>query len=88
MGSSLNAMPAKGYANYPNAEDTYGFSAIPAGHYGRGDFNDVGSYAKFWSTAENNMFRTDIWIVGTVYVGLVRNDYDKRYGLSIRCVKD
>ena len=83
MGYNPNAMQAKGFVNWPNATDAYGFSALPAGCYNNISgsdlgFDDVGSHAYFWSSSEddNNLaLRPDGF-------------YYKSSGLSVRCVQD
>jgi uncharacterized protein (TIGR02145 family) len=52
IGSTPYAMQAKGFDNWPDATDAYGFSALPAGHYD-GSFGSLGSNAYFWAAAED-----------------------------------
>ena len=51
MGSSPYAMQAKGFEEWPNAQDAFGFSAVPAGcpRKGYGSIEDIGSCAEFWT---------------------------------------
>ena len=69
--------------NNPNANNSTGFSALPAG-----DFGNFGYHAFFWSATENY----------DGYVSCLNLDYDRAYvvwnnngkdvGLSIRCLRD
>lgn len=69
--------------------DAFGFSALPIGFYYRGDFSDIGKYAYFWSSTEN-----DEW--NAYYMGVYHNSATaelrgggyKSYAFSIRCLKD
>ncbi|MCF8330924.1 MAG: fibrobacter succinogenes major paralogous domain-containing protein, partial [Bacteroidales bacterium] len=71
------------------ATNESGFSALPGGcHVGNGNFNGVGSYARFWSSTETNSYNA--WFLKLVYdysVVYYRN-YPKGHGFSVRCVKD
>jgi uncharacterized protein (TIGR02145 family) len=53
MGSSPYAMQAKGFEEWPNARDDFGFSAVPAGCPRKGytDILDVGSCVEFWTSS-------------------------------------
>ncbi|MCQ2055114.1 MAG: hypothetical protein MJY82_07475 [Fibrobacter sp.] len=70
-------------------EDSYGFSAFPAGYYsGNGNFIKAGESAYFWSSGENNSTLA-------FYLGLDYNNervslgmYYKYHARSVRCVKD
>jgi len=86
MGSSLYAMQAKGYENWPNATDAYGFSALPAGYRdGDGNINGVGSYAFFWSATEFNKNNAYYWSLNANHASRM---YSGKWGHSVRCVKD
>ena len=68
---------------------TSGFSFLPGGYRsGYGTFDAVGGYGGLWSSAESSS-------TGALYRGLYydyttvgRYGYDKRYGFSVRCVRD
>ncbi|MBO4712518.1 MAG: fibrobacter succinogenes major paralogous domain-containing protein [Fibrobacter sp.] len=72
-----------------NGMDAYGFSACPAGYmYRTGYFYDVGHFAHFWSTFENDgdyAYRMVLYY-GDEYAGL--GDNYKNYALSVRCLQD
>ena len=73
-------------------EDAFGFSALPAGfrNHGIGNYNSKGYGTSFWSSTEETIYYA--YVMGLDY----RNDgavltYDnnhKRYGDSVRCLKD
>lgn len=70
-------------------EDTFGFSALPAGYRDDcGDYYDVGYGAYFWSSTEGNSSRAYLvnLYYGNDYADLYYNG--KNYGRSVRCVKD
>ncbi|WP_290734363.1 MULTISPECIES: fibrobacter succinogenes major paralogous domain-containing protein [unclassified Fibrobacter] len=89
MGKSSNAMQAKGFDNWPDATDAYGFSALPAGGYMRSAFYDVGGYARFWSAAEfteYDNYSADYWYLNAI--GATLSFTDENFSLSVRCIKD
>lgn len=71
--------------------DEYGFSVLPAGDRSySGDFDSRGSFAYFWSSAEDEYRGYSAWHLD-FYYGRDRVSYcgyDKNYGLSVRCLKD
>ena len=75
----------------PNAGATNesGFTAIPGGYrHMNGEFFEIGQSSNLWSathaTTDNDYFRG----IGYNYKYISRNSYNKRYGFSVRCVKD
>ena len=89
MGKSSNAMQAKGFDNWPDATDAYGFSALPAGGKLGGEFLDVGGYARFWSAAEFTEYdnhSADYWYLNAI--GATLSFADENFSLSVRCIKD
>ena len=89
MGESSNAMQAKGFDNWPDATDAYGFTALPAGGKLGGEFPDVGGYARFWSAAEfteYDNYTADYWYLNAN--GATLGFIDEDLSLSVRCLKD
>ena len=89
MGKSSNAMQAKGFDNWPDATDAYGFTALPAGGYMRSAFYDVGGYARFWSAAEFTEYdnhSADYWYLNAI--GATLSFAGENFSLSVRCIKD
>jgi uncharacterized protein (TIGR02145 family) len=71
------------------ADNSSGFEALPSGiRYFEGSFSSISYYTAFWSSLETG---TDqLWYL-SLYHGdatASMNHVSKRYGLSIRCVKD
>ena len=77
--------------NSPNTSATNesGFAGLPGGNrsYG-GAFGLVGNFGNWWSGTENDS--TNAWYRDLYYNGgnLYRSDYDKKYGFSVRCLRD
>ncbi len=69
--------------------DSSSFSALPGGYLGLiGTFISVGKVGYWWSSTESNM--TQAWYHYLHYINgyTDRDFFDKRYGLSVRCLKD
>ena len=88
-GASVAATKLKAKSVWPrgeNGEDTYGFSALPAGYSHEGEYFKEGHSAVFWSSTDS----------GTSFVRSVKMEYDykkaemssdlKNYSLSVRCI--
>ena len=73
-------MQAVGYPNWKNATDEYGFSAIPAGFYVNGNFDEKGSITGFWTSWKDapQDARHGFW---GVYFILKANDWGGYSGL-------
>ena len=74
-----------------NGTNESGFSGLPGGNRfaDYGQFTSIGQYGWWWSSTESTS--TDAWIRGLGYdsgssVGRGRDN--KRFGLSVRCLKD
>lgn len=65
--------------------DDYGFEVLPAGYY-NGNFSSVGSNVKFWTITENGSSAYDRGFNTGAMIG--QSTSDKRYGYSVRLVKD
>ena len=77
-----------GFAMWPRATNTSGFSALPAGYYYPSfrKVADVGAYAIFWSATEYHASRVYRRYLHSINVEL--NIYDKDLGHNIRCLCD
>ena len=76
-----------GWMEDGNGTDVYGFSALPAGRYYYGGiFNDVGSYAGFWSATEDGSDLASRWYLNAGGAGL--NGLSKEYGFAVRCLRN
>ena len=77
-----------GWLSDGNGDDDFGFSALPAGYYFKGNIRDVGKQACFWSSV---MFDDTVYGVRlhpTNVVGWGEAGNYMYMGYSIRCVKD
>ena len=70
-----------------NGDGSYGFAAFPAGYQSWGSFNDLGSYAGFWTATEHSSSNAYYRNFSTVALMNSLNN-DKSYGYSVRLVKD
>jgi uncharacterized protein (TIGR02145 family) len=71
------------------ADNRSGFTALPAGiRYFEGTFATVLSYSGIWSATE--VAHDEEWYAGLYYgeAGLTTNHRNKKYGLSVRCLKN
>jgi uncharacterized protein (TIGR02145 family) len=71
------------------ATNESGFTALPGGHRDlNGMYNDMHLYAPFWSftawSGDEAWFRALLYLTPWIH----RNYYNKKAGLSIRCVRD
>ena len=73
----------------PTATNTSGFTGLPGGYIlESGLFSNIGNYGYWWSSTENNT--TYAWYRALIYNwgNAIRNNYGKRDGLSVRCLKN
>ena len=70
--------------------NTSGFTALPAGERvsGVGSFSDLGAWTAFWSATESSSVRGWYQAFNPIVEQVGRNNTQKDYGLSVRCVKD
>ncbi len=80
------------YWRSPNigATNESGFSALPAGRQYHDSYNFLGDYVNIWSSTECEYDNNLVWCRYMTYClsHLDRFTYKKRYGLSVRCLKD
>lgn len=67
--------------------DNYGFSALPAGSY-YGSFNNLGSYAYFWTATENNVAGYAYYKSFSTGASMASNNGSVPRQFSVRLVKD
>lgn len=77
--------------NNPNADATNssGFTGLPGGYRnGNGAFGYIGGYGNWWSSTEVNT--SHAWARNLDYSNgwVSRNDTDKAFGFSVRCLRD
>ena len=94
MENDYRAMQAKGFSNWPNATDEYGFSALPVGDMNDPGGGDIGWYARFWSATEYIQGdRNTVAYDWNLYVTEAYCSYYDIYNsksrcYSVRCIKD
>jgi uncharacterized protein (TIGR02145 family) len=73
-----------------SANNSTGFSALPGGYryYSGGSFGTLGNYGYWWSSTEND--GSHAWYRNLTYgnANVSRNNYNKRGGFSVRCLRD
>ena len=78
-----------GWQNNGNGTNTSGFSGLPGGYrYDDGFFYYVGANGNWWSSSETN---TDYALSRSLYNSngdVNRDNSNKRYGFSVRCLRD
>ena len=83
MGESPYAMQAKGFENWPDAIDAFGFSALPTG-YLVGSYVGIGLYTFFWSATPEAFY----WYVDVDRAHSNQAPAHADAGISVRCIKD
>ena len=72
-----------------NGSDTYFFSALPAGYRGdNGSFYAEGNSANFWSSTEFGSYGAYVMYLYCNVDGADLDGGRKRYGFSVRCLRD
>jgi len=76
--------------NVPEATNESGFSAIPSGGRGLRDdtFSFLGLSTYFWSSTEYNSNLAILRALGFDNSRVHRYSYRKKFGFSVRCIKD
>ena len=78
-----------GWKEKGNGTDEFGFSALPGGiGYSDGDFNHVGNHGLWWSSSESDSDSAYIRIMYYNFDGVDRDDFNKSYLFSVRCLQD
>jgi uncharacterized protein (TIGR02145 family) len=71
------------------ATNVSGFTAIPGGfRHMDGKFLEIGQSSNLWSSTNANSDNDYFRGIGYNYKYISRGIYNKRYGFSVRCVKD
>ncbi len=67
-----------------------GFNALPAGYrdFSTGTYWSMGSFGSFWSSTEKDDDEAWCRLLNYSYSYVNRTESDKRFGFSIRCIKD
>ena len=73
--------------NNPSANNATGLSALPAGYF-YGGYYYFGYNADFWSATENNDSYACYRTLNHNSASVLRGNYSKNNGFSVRCVRD
>jgi uncharacterized protein (TIGR02145 family) len=78
------------YSPNEGATNSSGFSALPGGYRddANGSFGSLGEYAYFWSSTDYGGGNAWGRPLSYMYIDTHGNDYGKRGGISVRCVKN
>ena len=80
---------SSGWKDNGNGSNSSGFAGLPGGHRFRlGTFYDVGNDGNWWSSTEFNTANAWYRYLYHNFGIIFRLDYDKRYGFSVRCLRD
>ena len=74
--------------NNSSTNNATGFSALPAGYYTYGLYDDFGYCANFWSATEYGNYDAYGRYLDCDYAYVYRNFSSKNFGFSVRCVRD
>jgi len=87
-GKLKEAGTADWYAPNDGATDESNFLALPGGdRVPSGPFEVIRQTAEFWTSTELNISTASVYFLGFEAGGLYNNPFDKKYGLSVRCIK-
>lgn len=76
------------YAPNDGATDESKFSSLPGGDRApSGPFEDIRQTAEFWTSTEVNTTLAYAYFLSFEAGGLYNNQFEKKYGLSVRCIK-
>ncbi len=85
-------LSSNGWGVTEDGMNTYGFSALPTGNYHDNSYDGAGCSTAFWSSSETAS-PLEIYFdhcehdLGVIYK-YVNDEYPKKYGNPVRCVKD
>ena len=72
-----------------DASNLVGFTALPSGYRNNmGVYCDLGKYGVWWTATEFNTDNAGSKLVINYTSSIISDSYDKRFGFSVRCVKD
>jgi uncharacterized protein (TIGR02145 family) len=87
--TSSTTTGAVGNTDYPAKRNATGFTALPGGNrFYNGTFVNIGRDGNWWSATEDNATHAWYHFLDYPNSNVIRDYYDKRWGFSIRCVRD
>jgi uncharacterized protein (TIGR02145 family) len=85
-------LQAVGFAQWVDADNESGFSALPIGFVNNsGDFSDYGTLARFWSATNTNEKGDNTYHSYQLHIGtndMHEENVNRKDGYNIRCIKD
>jgi len=87
-GTEGTALKSTSGWNSGNGTDDFGFSALPGGfRFSNGNFNNAGFDGYWWSSSPSG---GNAWYRNLYYdfPDIFRDDYNPRFGFSVRCLRD
>ncbi len=89
VGAKLKAVSSLWASPNLDATNSSGFTALPGGYRGgNGVFNTLGDNGYWWSSTQNSSAYAWIRNLNFNNANSYRNISDKKYGFSVRCLKD
>jgi len=71
------------------ATNTSGFAGLPGGlRFNDGSFVDVGSAGYWWSSTESNAAGAWYRVLPFFNSSIIKGSFNKRFGISVRCLRD
>jgi uncharacterized protein (TIGR02145 family) len=67
--------------------DEYGFAVLPAGLGYKGNFENLGTYAYFWTSSSSVENYARAVILLNSHTGVSRSNYHKDFAFSVRCIR-
>ena len=79
----------EGWRDNGNGTDDFGFTALPGGgRLYRETFQQLGYSGIWWSGTETNNTEALYWLMNFDRGDVNRTGTDKKFGLSVRCIRD
>jgi uncharacterized protein (TIGR02145 family) len=79
----------EGWSDGGNGTNSSGFTGLPGGYRNAsGTFDDIGEFGNWWSSTENSTSSAATRHLNYINGFVVRNNYYKEEGLSVRCLRD
>jgi len=88
-GSKLKEAGTNHWLSNKDGNNLSGFNAVPGGTRDRtGIFYELGMRAYWWSISDADVVSANYYSLALDYQGVMTDIVDKRYGLSVRLIKD
>ena len=88
VGGKLKATTLWESPNY-GASNSSGFTAFPGGYRSiNGSYGNISEYSSFWSASEYDSLNAWNRNLDCIHSDVLRLNYYKKYGISVRCVRD